>query len=666
MEAMWGAPAPPPREATPPPPVERLPGYLEEPVKVTQVDKLVYGSGATRDAGGVLGIGLPKLSAVQGALLQRAKKYAMEVSIKLVLMKQTMAHQQQQTKYLQRQQAVSIMSRIYVGCINYDTKEDSIKTAFLPFGPIRSITMSWDAMTGKHKGFAFVEFEQPEAAQLALDQMNGILVCQRNIKVGRPSQMPQAQACIDEIMNEAKEYNRLYLASIHRDLTEEDIRSVFSAFGTIKDCDMANMGTPGQHKGYGYIEYETRQSTEEAISAMNMFDLGGMLLRVGRAITPPDTRNLALSGGVPSALPSSAAVAAAAVTAQIQAMDAVASNMGLDSARLGVSTPSLALPTSTMGAMSLSMVNPQIAAMNTYPGSSQLRKCGLPRDAEGRPIKAMSQLTGGQVVAPPSVRVTVSRERSRSPRRSRGRSRSRSRGRRSRSRDRTSRRRSRSRGRRSRSRSPIISTRSSEMTGAELRDLRNRREMKKVAEAAAAIAAVVDDEKDVKVKKEEGGLDERGGSTEEEKIKKDWNEEQLEKEALEPATLQQEEEGKGVSKSGRQLVMEKLMVAAAGKMESRVILLTNMVGPEDVDEDLQEDVEQECNKYGKVDHIVIYQEKQDESDDAEVLVKIFVEFKESISAKKAKNGLDGRFFAGKTISAIIYDQVLFDQQDYSY
>ena len=109
-----------------------------------------------------------------------------------------------------------------------------------------------------------------------------------------------------------------------------------------------------------------------------------------------------------------------------------------------------------------------------------------------------------------------------------------------------------------------------------------------------------------------------------------------------------------------------------------------MVGPEDVDEDLQEDVEQECNKYGKVDHIVIYQvrkiltqqhswpltllhqEKQDESDDAEILVKIFVEFKESISAKKAKNGLDGRFFAGKTISAIIYDQVLFDQQDYSY
>ena len=33
------------------------------------------------------------------------------------------------------------------------------------------------------QGFAFVEFEQPEAAQLALDQMNGIMVAGKNIKV---------------------------------------------------------------------------------------------------------------------------------------------------------------------------------------------------------------------------------------------------------------------------------------------------------------------------------------------------------------------------------------------------------------------------------------------------------------------------------------------------
>ena len=44
-----------------------------------ETDKLVYGAGAKRDAGGVLGIGLPKLNPQQALVVQRAKKYAMEV-----------------------------------------------------------------------------------------------------------------------------------------------------------------------------------------------------------------------------------------------------------------------------------------------------------------------------------------------------------------------------------------------------------------------------------------------------------------------------------------------------------------------------------------------------------------------------------------------------------
>lgn len=57
---------------------------------------------------------------------------------------------------------------------------------------------------------------------------------------------------------------------------------------------------------------------------MNLFDLGGQYLRVGRAITPPNAL-LGPSAGA-GAMPTAAAVAAAAATAKIQAMDAVASN----------------------------------------------------------------------------------------------------------------------------------------------------------------------------------------------------------------------------------------------------------------------------------------------------------------------------------------------------
>ena len=124
-----------------------------------------------------------------------------------------------------------------------------LKQAFAPFGPVKSVSLTFDPVTNRHKGFAFLEYEIPEAAQLSIEQMNGVILGGRNIKVrekriifinliilskqkvGRPSNMPQAQPIIDQLTEEAKNYNRIYVASIHPDLTETDIQSVFEAFG---------------------------------------------------------------------------------------------------------------------------------------------------------------------------------------------------------------------------------------------------------------------------------------------------------------------------------------------------------------------------------------------------------------------------------------------------
>lgn len=60
--------------------------------------------------------------------------------------------------------------------------------------------------------------------------------------------------------------------------------------------------------------------------------------------------------------------------------------------------------------------------------------------------------------------------------------------------------------------------------------------------------------------------------------------------------------------------------------QSKVLVLRNMVGVEDLDEDLEHEVTDECSKFGAVSRVVIYNEKQGEEEDAEVIVKIFVEF----------------------------------------
>lgn len=60
--------------------------------------------------------------------------------------------------------------------------------------------------------------------------------------------MPQAQPIIEMVMQEAKAFNRVYVASVHPDLTEQDLRSVFEAFGEITKCQLAKQ--PGKAHRY--------------------------------------------------------------------------------------------------------------------------------------------------------------------------------------------------------------------------------------------------------------------------------------------------------------------------------------------------------------------------------------------------------------------------------
>ncbi|PIO58880.1 hypothetical protein TELCIR_19672 [Teladorsagia circumcincta] len=116
--------------------------------------------------------------------------------------------QQKQAMYAQ---ALSLMARVYIGSISFEVREEMIKKAFEVYGPIKSINMSWDPTTGHHKGFAFLEFDVPEAALLAQESMNGQLMGGRNLKVGRPSNMPQAQPIIEMVQQDAKRYHRCYV-----------------------------------------------------------------------------------------------------------------------------------------------------------------------------------------------------------------------------------------------------------------------------------------------------------------------------------------------------------------------------------------------------------------------------------------------------------------------
>ncbi len=62
--------------------------------------------------------------------------------------------------------------KLYIGNLSFSTTQDGLRSAFEQFGAITDATIILDKMTGRSKGFGFVEFEDDDAADRAVEAMH--------------------------------------------------------------------------------------------------------------------------------------------------------------------------------------------------------------------------------------------------------------------------------------------------------------------------------------------------------------------------------------------------------------------------------------------------------------------------------------------------------------
>ncbi|XP_018906091.1 RNA-binding motif protein, X-linked 2 [Bemisia tabaci] len=72
---------------------------------------------------------------------------------------------------------------IFVGGIPYDLTEGDVLCVFSQFGEIVNMNMVRDKATGKHKGFGFICFEDQRSTILTVDNLNGMKLLGRTIRV---------------------------------------------------------------------------------------------------------------------------------------------------------------------------------------------------------------------------------------------------------------------------------------------------------------------------------------------------------------------------------------------------------------------------------------------------------------------------------------------------
>ncbi|KAG8818841.1 hypothetical protein FRC19_010288 [Serendipita sp. 401] len=73
--------------------------------------------------------------------------------------------------------------QLYVGSLHFQLTEEEIRQVFEPFGELEFVDLHRDPITGRSKGYCFLQYRRPEDAKMALEQMDGFELAGRTLRV---------------------------------------------------------------------------------------------------------------------------------------------------------------------------------------------------------------------------------------------------------------------------------------------------------------------------------------------------------------------------------------------------------------------------------------------------------------------------------------------------
>ncbi len=85
-------------------------------------------------------------------------------------------------------------TKLYIGGLSYSTTEQTLKDTFAQAGTVETATVILDRMSGRSKGFGFVEMSSDEEAKKAIEMFNGKELDGRSLTVNEARPMGERPA----------------------------------------------------------------------------------------------------------------------------------------------------------------------------------------------------------------------------------------------------------------------------------------------------------------------------------------------------------------------------------------------------------------------------------------------------------------------------------------
>lgn len=176
-------------------------------------------------------------------------------------------------------------NKVFVGGLSWDTTDASLEEYFATVGQVTSARIVRDRNSGRSKGFGFVEFATDDAAQDAVDRLNGSDLDGRNIKVDLATQNDQNRGEKKDRFEKrdrtpASKSEKLFIGGLAWATTNESLQDAFSQYGEVVEARVVLDKMTSRSRGFGFVTFTNADDAEKARDGMNGQDLDGRSIRV--------------------------------------------------------------------------------------------------------------------------------------------------------------------------------------------------------------------------------------------------------------------------------------------------------------------------------------------------------------------------------------------------
>ncbi|XP_065223095.1 heterogeneous nuclear ribonucleoprotein 27C-like isoform X4 [Planococcus citri] len=174
--------------------------------------------------------------------------------------------------------------KLFVGGLSWETTEEKLQQYFGEFGEVIDSVVMKNTESGQSRGFGFVTFGDPNSVEKVLAKGTHLL----------DGRAIDPKPCSTKAAIKSKknsQYPKIFLGGLPFNVTETDLRSIFSKYGEVMDVIIMYDHEKNKCRGFGFLSFEKDEDVNKCVADHYIY-VNGKKVEVKRA-EPRDGRGSA-------------------------------------------------------------------------------------------------------------------------------------------------------------------------------------------------------------------------------------------------------------------------------------------------------------------------------------------------------------------------------------